>query len=103
MASVTLDVQPLTDALFPEGVMTTSNSLYESQAQQERAQVVEAYVRVRLTAQDPLSQSFVRIRHCLCLGLEPSVRLHESEGVWLRYIFNGPFHRAPAFPKKVWD
>jgi hypothetical protein len=33
MASVALDVQPLTDAFFPEGVMTTPDPLNESQAQ----------------------------------------------------------------------
>ena len=47
MASVTLDVQPLADALLPEGVMTATNPFNESQTQEERAQIVEANVRVR--------------------------------------------------------
>ena len=59
VASLTLDVKSLTDALHSEDVVTPSNSFNESQTQQEGAQILEAYIRIRPTAQYALSQSVV--------------------------------------------
>jgi hypothetical protein len=54
MAPVALDIQPLTDALLSEVVMAPTDSLSESQAQEEMTKVVELYVRIRPATQEPL-------------------------------------------------
>jgi hypothetical protein len=63
VASVALDIQPLTDAFLSEVVMTPTDSLSESQAKEEMTKVVESYVRIRSTTQNPLSQPIVPIHH----------------------------------------
>lgn len=68
MTSVALDVQPLTDALFSKGVITAPYPLDEFQPQQERAQVVEAYVRARPSAHDSLSKTVALSPHANSLA-----------------------------------
>ena len=63
MASVTLQVYQLANALLPEDVVASAHPLDESQAHQKQAEAVEAYIHIRPTAQNPLSLIIVSVRH----------------------------------------
>ena len=68
MAAVLLQVHWLLVPYLHEYMMTSSYALFESQAQQECAQVIEAYISISPSTQDTLSQLIV-LGHLILLGL----------------------------------
>ena len=70
VTSVTLDIHPLKDTLFPEIVMTSLHPLSKPQSQQKQTKIVEADIRVGAATQYPLSQPIFTVCHGLMLRLK---------------------------------
>ena len=99
MTSVTLDIQSLTNVFLSEDMMTPTDSFYESQAQRKQAQVAEADIGIRPSAQDSLSQPLALVRHGLCLRSTPDYSLctHKMRECF-RHVESG--RRVTGYPQK---